>query len=78
METIQAFPSLAAECTISPDRSCRGDDYHYDRRPGGEHLRHHAAYAGDEQVLLTDLGALPFCRGEAPADRITDTASIEE
>jgi multisubunit Na+/H+ antiporter MnhG subunit len=43
-----------------------------------EHLRHHAADAGDEQVSLTDLGALPFCRGGSPADGITDTASIEE
>lgn len=43
-----------------------------------EHLRHHTAYAGNEQVLLTDLGAPPLCRGGSPADRISDTASIEE
>jgi|SoiMethySBSTD1v2_1073268.scaffolds.fasta_scaffold02698_16 hypothetical protein len=40
------------------------------------HLRHHAAYAGDGQTLLTGLA--PLCRGGAVADRITDIASTEE
>lgn len=40
------------------------------------HLRHHAAYAGDGQTLLT--GLVPLCRGGAVADRITDIASTEE
>jgi hypothetical protein len=44
-----------------------------------EHLLHHAAHArADETALLSDPGALPRCRGEVPADRITDLASIEE
>jgi len=43
-----------------------------------EHFWHHAAHAGDEQAFLTDLGALPFCRGGSPAGRVTDIASIEE
>jgi len=43
-----------------------------------EMFRHHAAYAGNEQSLLTDLGALPLCRGGSPAGRIMDLASIEE
>ena len=45
---------------------------------GEEHLRHHAAYAGDEQSLLIDLGALPLCRGASPAGLATNIASIEE
>lgn len=43
------------------------------------HFLHHAAYAGDsDTALLSDPGALPLCRGSAPADRITDIASNEE
>ena len=43
-----------------------------------DHLRHHADYAGEGQSLLTDVGALPLCRGGSPADRIKDLASIKE
>lgn len=43
-----------------------------------DHLRHHAAYAGDGQTLLTDPSALPLCRGGSPADRTGTIASIEE
>ena len=42
-----------------------------------EHLSHHAAYAGEEQALSAEPGVLPTC-GAAPADSITETASIEE
>lgn len=44
-----------------------------------EHFSRHAAYASDsDTALLTDPGALPLCRGSAPADRITDIARNEE
>jgi hypothetical protein len=42
-----------------------------------EHFHHHAG-AAEEQALLTDLGALPLCRGGSPADRVTDIAQIRE
>jgi hypothetical protein len=44
-----------------------------------EHFFRHAAHAdANETALLSDPGALPLCRSSAPADRITDLASIEE
>jgi hypothetical protein len=44
-----------------------------------EHFLRHAAHAAaDETALLSDPGALPLCRSNAPVDRITDLASIEE
>ena len=42
-----------------------------------EHFFRHAHHA-NETALLSDPGALPLCRGNAPLDRITDLASIEE
>jgi hypothetical protein len=43
-----------------------------------EHFSHHAVYSGGEQSLLSDLGALPFCRGGSPVGRTTNIASVEE
>jgi hypothetical protein len=44
-----------------------------------EHFRHHGPHASTVAAAsMADPAALPFCRGNAPADRITDFASIEE
>ncbi len=44
-----------------------------------EHISRHGVHAGSGDVaILTDPGALPFCRDGTPGDRMIDRPIIEE